>query len=145
MAILSGELEPSVQEQIIESLAKERNISRASAYFSFYVLDALRVTNHMGQLIDRLTPWFGLAGAGFKTTPEVFSGTVRSDCHAWSAHPIFHYLTAILGIRPGSMGFKTVEIRPQPGTLLTAKGCMVHPCGKIDVHFIKKAIPYGLR
>jgi hypothetical protein len=57
----------------------------------------------------------------------------RSDCHAWSSHPLFHYYATILGIRPGGLGFHTVEIAPQIGPLTHVEGRMVHPRGEIAV------------
>ena len=57
----------------------------------------------------------------------------RSDCHAWGAHPVYHYFATILGIRPASTGFATVRIEPQLGPLTSAKGTMVHPRGEIVV------------
>ena len=82
--------------------------------------------------MERLQLWFDLKAKGFKTTLESPEPT-RSDCHAWGAHPIYHTFASILGIRPTSPGFKTVEIRPQFGPLEWARGEMPHPKGKIVV------------
>lgn len=46
---------------------------------------------------------------------------------------MFHYYATILGIRPSSMNFATVVIRPQLGPLERAKGKMAHPKGMIEV------------
>ena len=138
MAVLSGRLDRGMQDRVINALQTEQNIARASAYFSNYIFEALRAAGHIEHLLVRLEPWFLMNGLGFKTTPEIFSETVRSDCHAWSAHPIYHFLTTVLGIRPGSMGFDTVEIRPQPGMLNMVKGSMVHPKGEIKVDLLKE-------
>ena len=75
---------------------------------------------------------YDLAAQGFVTTPETTEPS-RSDCHAWDAHPLFHFYATILGIRPASMGFTQVEIRPQFGPLQNATGRMVHPHGWIEV------------
>ena len=82
--------------------------------------------------LSRLEEWYVLPERGLKTTIEQPEPS-RSDCHAWAAHPMFHYFTTILGIRPGSPGFRTVEIRPQLGRLDWAAGQMIHPQGKIAV------------
>jgi hypothetical protein len=71
---------------------------------------------------------------GLKTTPETFPKQ-RSDCHDWTAHPLFHFYATVLGIRPASMGFATVEIAPQLGQLSHAAGKLVHPRGFIEVEF----------
>ncbi len=59
--------------------------------------------------------------------------TSRSDCHAWGAHPIYHYFASVLGIRPGGFRFQAVDIRPQLGELEHAKGRMPQPNGWIEV------------
>jgi hypothetical protein len=57
----------------------------------------------------------------------------RSDCHGWGSHPLFHCFASLLGVRPVSMGFRSVEIRPQLGTLQGAKATLVHPLGEIVI------------
>jgi len=82
--------------------------------------------------------WFDLPAQGFKTTPEQPEPS-RSDCHGWGAHPLYHYFASLLGIRPGSFGFKKVEIAPMPGHLTQISGEMVHPQGRmgVNLHFDK--------
>ncbi len=74
--------------------------------------------------------WFNLKPQGFKTTFEMPEPS-RSDCHAWGAHPVFHYFATLLGIRPAAPGFKSVRIQPQLGPLESARGTLVHPAGRI--------------
>jgi hypothetical protein len=42
-------------------------------------------------------------------------------------------LRHILGVRPASFGFETVQISPQLGSLDWARGTMVHPRGDIHI------------
>jgi hypothetical protein len=72
--------------------------------------------------------WFDLPKMGLKTTPEMPEPT-RSDCHAWGAHPLYHYFATILGIRPAEAGFKSVKIAPALGPMTHAAGALVHPLG----------------
>jgi hypothetical protein len=81
---------------------------------------------------ERMQGWFELKTQGLKTTIEMPEPT-RSDCHAWGAHPLFHYFATLLGIRPAEPGFKTVHIAPQLVSLTSARGTMVHPAGEIEV------------
>ena len=48
------------------------------------------------------------AGIIFAEIPD--AGT-RSDCHAWGAHPVFHFYATVLGIRPAAPGFRRVNRR----------------------------------
>ncbi len=76
--------------------------------------------------------WFDMAALDFKTSYELGDPrTTRSDCHAWGAHPLYHYFVTLLGIQPTSPGCATVTIRPQLGPLAHAAGRLVHPAGEI--------------
>ena len=110
----------------------ETALEQTTIYFTHYLFEAYREMNQPDAILDRLSLWHGLVANGLRTTIEMPEPT-RSDCHAWGAHPLFHFLTSILGIRPGSYGFTTVEIRPQLGSLAWAEGTLPHPAGDIHV------------
>jgi hypothetical protein len=132
LALLSGALDDAKRARASESLFKDSDLARTTIYFTHYLFETCRQAHRMDVLHDRLSTWFDLKRYGFKTTFEMPEPT-RSDCHAWGAHPVYHYFATILGIRPSSPGFKTVRIEPQLGPLSSAKGTMVHPRGEIVV------------
>lgn len=104
---------------------------------------AYRLLQRMDAFLARLSLWFDLVDGGLKTPVESPEPS-RSDCHGWGAHPLFHYFATLLGIRPASFGFRTVEVRPQLGSLAHASGTMVHPLGEIvvDLH-VKEGVLRG--
>jgi hypothetical protein len=57
----------------------------------------------------------------------------RSDCHAWSASPVYELLATVCGIEPASPGFAMVRIEPHLGALTHATARMPHPRGEITV------------
>jgi alpha-L-rhamnosidase len=57
----------------------------------------------------------------------------RSDCHAWSATPVYEFLATVCGIEPVTPGFATVRIAPHLGHLKQAAAKMPHPRGEIAV------------
>lgn len=57
------------------------------AFFCYYLFAAMRAGGAHAAIRQRLQPWRQLLDMGFTTTPEHF-GPTRSDCHAWSAHPV---------------------------------------------------------
>lgn len=63
--------------------------------------------------------------------PDTEAGESRSDCHAWSAHPIYHLHASVLGIRPSAPFFGAVRIAPQPGTLRRIDAVTPTPKGNI--------------
>lgn len=83
---------------------------------------------------ERMKLWYELEEKNFKTVCEAKLPT-RSDCHAWSAHPLYHFYATILGIRPSEFGFKKLEIKPMLGKLNLANGKLIHKKGCIEVGF----------
>ena len=134
MAVLGGRITSQQQASIVGKLISDPSLTRVQLFYSHYLFETYRRLGLMDALVARLEPWNKMLEMGLKTTPETIPLT-RSDCHAWSAHPLFHFYTTVLGIRPASMGFATVEITPQLGQLDRASGRMVHPRGFVEVEF----------
>jgi alpha-L-rhamnosidase len=105
-------------------------------YFRHYLFEAMNLIRDGNGVLSRLDLWHSLVQNGLRTTIEMPEPT-RSDCHAWGAHPYYHFLTTILGIRPADFGFSRVRIAPNLGLLTQASGTMVHPSGEIRVAFTR--------
>jgi len=109
--------------------------TKASYYFRFYLARALDKLGRGEEYLVQLEPWREMLRLGLSTWAEAPFDTVRSDCHAWSAHPNYDLLTIVAGIRPGSPGFRTVRIAPSLGALTTLEASMPHPAGPIAVSY----------
>lgn len=136
LAILSGLLTPERQKWVSSGLLTAPDLARTTIYFTHYLFETYAVLGEPNALLERLALWFDLKTNGLKTTIEMPEPT-RSDCHAWGAHPLYHYFATLLGIRPASSGFQTVRIVPQLGRLNRASGTLVHPKGNIEVDFVQ--------
>jgi alpha-L-rhamnosidase len=134
MALLSGLLDPERQAQVSAGLLDDPDLTRTTIYFSHYLFETYRLLGRCDALLERMGLWFALPERGLKTPVEA-PEPCRSDCHAWAAHPLYHYVASILGIRPASLGFRQVAIRPQLAGLQSASGKIVHPQGSIEVEF----------
>lgn len=121
MALLSGFLDPQKTQRAAEGLFSAPDLQRATIFFSHYYFEVCRKFGRMDKFMERMQLWFYLKEMGFKTPVEMPEPS-RSDCHAWSSHPLFHYQATILGVRPAEPGFRSVEIAPQPGHLTWAEG-----------------------
>jgi hypothetical protein len=97
----------------------------------FYLFEALRRLGLGGQIVRELDAWQGMLDLGAVTVWEQLEPT-RSDCHAWSSHPLFHLPCSVLGVRPAAAGFARVEIAPQPGELRRIAAKVVHPRGLVE-------------
>lgn len=107
-------------------------MARPTVYFSHYRFEVAARCHRPGLLFDRLDYWRDLLAQGFSTVPEMPEPS-RSDCHAWGAHPRFHAVASILGIRPTAPEFASVRIAPMLGPLDWAEGTWPHPLGNISV------------
>lgn len=126
LAILSGALPAPRVRQLADAMLSDDSLAQATMYFSHYVFAALAEAGRGDAIVGRLAPWFDLSQQGFQTVYES-PGEPRSDCHAWGSHPLYHYATALLGIRPGGLGFESVRIHPQPGAIGHVSGSIMHP------------------
>ncbi|NOU65486.1 Bacterial alpha-L-rhamnosidase [Paenibacillus sp. LMG 31461] len=153
LSLLCEPISPELNRRLVPGILKTANdLMRTSVYFDHYTFDVLASAIQIEALLDRLEPWFGMEANGLKTTPEIFLDSTRSDCHAWGAHPVYHLYTNLLGIRPASMGFASVVIRPQLGSLTRLHGKLPHPNGFIEVNVacrgsqwhVEVTVPQGL-
>lgn len=131
-ALLTGLLPPDKTKACVTALLAEPSLARATIYGSFYVLDALYLHGEEAELHRRLASWRALPDLGFTSTPEAPEPT-RSDAHAWGAHPAWHTLASIAGVRPAAAGFTRVRIAPYPGKLDQFTCAVTHPHGLIEL------------
>ncbi len=103
-------------------------LAPATLYSTHFLFETYRKLEMMDLFFERLKFWLDQPGQGLKTPLESYDPS-RSDCHAWNSHPLFHYFGTVLGVRPSSPGFRTVEINPQLGPLTQVSGKLIHPAG----------------
>lgn len=137
LAILSGCLTDDIYHAASKTLFEDDSLLKTTIYFSHYYFEACRLLERMDCFWKRMGLWYELKEKKFKTVYESTLPT-RSDCHAWAAHPLYHYFASILGIRPAEYGFRTVEIKPQLAGLEYAVGSMVHKNGLIQADLKQK-------
>jgi hypothetical protein len=118
--------------KIINTILSDKDLAQCTLYFKFYLFEALEKAGHADELIPALTPWKKMVDGGLSTFAETPDPT-RSDCHAWSASPVYYFLSQVAGIKPASPGFKTVTVEPNFGDLKTIDAAMPHKLGLIQV------------
>ncbi|NJK84856.1 MAG: hypothetical protein HC906_01645 [Bacteroidales bacterium] len=118
-------------------MIEDKSIAKATLYFNFYVFQALKKAGFGSEILPQLKQWQEFIDYGFTTFPE-HGVNSRSDCHAWSSHPMVGLLEITCGITPATPGFKHVLIEPQLGELTTIEGSVIHPSGKIITRYQKE-------
>ena len=137
LALLADGVQGERRGRLAKGFLEATDLARTTIYFSHYLFEAYRMLGRVDCLLNRMSLWFDAANFGFKTTPEAPEPS-RSECHAWGAHPLYHYFATILGIRPAGPGFRRVSIAPQLGPLEWASGTLPHPLGTIQMEVQRK-------
>jgi hypothetical protein len=92
----------------------------------------------MGDLYTSLLEnWTNQLDMGLTTFAET-DIEPRSECHAWSASPNYHFLKIIAGIYPDGKHFDNIIIEPHLGDLNEINATMPHPKGEIKVKLKRK-------
>lgn len=137
MAVLSGAIPAAEEKAFLQRVIDDPRLSKATIYYRFYLMLALKKTGMGDRYYEQLTPWRDMLKIGLTTFAEKEEPT-RSDCHAWSASPNYDFLATICGIMPGSPGFASVLVAPAMGALTEAEGKMPLPEGEVTVSLKRK-------
>ncbi len=131
-AVLAGAIEGERATGLMRRALADPSIVQCSTYFRFYLLRAIKRAGLGDEYLDRLGPWRKMLELGLTTFAEKGEPT-RSDCHAWSASPVYELLATVCGVEPAAPGFASVRIEPHLGALRRAEGVVAHPAGEIAV------------
>ena len=98
---------------------------------SFEIFKALSISGRydLAQVLFGL--WKTLPEKGCTTCPETPRDS-RSECHAWSAQPIYEFLCSVFGISIVKPGWKEIRIKPNLLFLKDIQGEVVTPRGIIS-------------
>ena len=141
LALLADVFAREKAQSLFGRLVAERNLNRATVYFSYYLFEAYFRFCRPDLFLERLELWKDYLRLGSTTTlesPEFPGRYARSDCHAWGAHPVWFFRTGIAGIRSAAPFFERVLVAPQPGPFKSVRASYPHPSGKmieVDLEF----------
>jgi hypothetical protein len=136
LAILTNTLPKELQTGVFNKILFDKDIAQCSFYFNFYLTESLEKAVLSERYPDMLGPWKQMLDKGLTTFAEEPDPT-RSDCHAWSASPVYYMLSLVCGIKSNEPGFKSVLIEPHLGRLSWIEGSMPHRLGTINVSLRK--------
>ena len=133
LALECRETPGEIRASLVEVLENPpHDFARATVYFSYHVHEALLKAGRVEAVLKRFDFWRELKAKGFTTTVEAPEPS-RSDCHGWGAHPLYHCLSGLAGIRPAAAGFKRLRVTPRFGPLEHLFATVPHPLGKVTV------------
>jgi len=110
LATLDRELIKAVKPNQLDRDLLGREVP--TIYFMHYLFEALAEKHRADDIIRYLSPtWTDQLMRGMKTLVEKPEPS-RSDCHAWSAHPVYHLVANVAGLRPKTLGGDDYLIDP---------------------------------
>jgi hypothetical protein len=133
LAILTNAVHVSDQKQVMEKVLSDKSLAQCTYYFRFYLAEAMSKSGLGDKYVDQLDPWKQMLDLGLSTFAEEPEPT-RSDCHAWSASPLYYFLSLVCGVKPNESGFRSVRIEPKPGRLKWINATMPHLYGDIKLN-----------
>ena len=136
-AILTNTFPESMDKsKIIDLILNNKELAQSTLYFKFYLFEALEKTGQADYFTASLIPWKQMLDRGLSTFAETPDPT-RSDCHAWSASPVYYFLSLVSGIKPDAPGFKSVRIEPDLKNINHIDAKFPHKLGIIHVKLQK--------
>ena len=133
--VVPEEYKPAITRYIIS-----RGMA-CSVYGAQFLLEALFNACEADLAIRYLTSesdrsWMNMLREGATITMEAWGNSVKKDqdwIHAWGTAPANIIQFRLIGIKPISPGFDSIEIRPQIGTLKEVHAAVPSPKGQIIV------------
>ena len=137
LAILADFVPTDQHEALLERILNYDGFDEyASTFYQFFLFKAMEKLDKGDLILGHLDLWKKFIHKGLSTVGETgFASHDRSDCHAWSAHPAYYFLSNTAGIMPAEIGFNKVLIHPHLGHLNNLTASMPHPTGKITVTY----------
>jgi hypothetical protein len=123
--------------EVMEKILSDTSLIPTTIYFRFYLFQAMQKAGMADRYTEMLGSWERMLEIGLTTFQEG-DYKDRSDCHAWSASPLYHFLSIVAGITPAEPGFQSVNISPAMGSLKHIDASMPHPAGMIGIQLERK-------
>jgi alpha-L-rhamnosidase len=137
LGVLTNAIPAQEQKSVMQRVLTDSALTQCSYYFRFYLFRALKKVGLGNDYLKQLAPWRQMLDLGLTTWAEK-PEPVRSDCHAWSAHPNFDFLNTVAGIEPAAPGFGKVLIQPHLGNLNHLAAAIPVPQGTIAVKYERR-------
>lgn len=135
LAVLTGALKAEAAAATMKRAMHGADVVRCSLPWRYYLFRALEqcgMFDEMRECMDRIA---ALRKFNLTTLPEWDLEESRSDCHAWSASPLYELCATVLGVRPFEDGWAKIHIKPCPLGYPDCSGSVVTPHGMVDVRW----------
>lgn len=141
-AVLAGAKQGQQAKQLLLR-AMQMKIPFPSYSMLFYYFRALELTGLYDETNRVLDRWRILLKLGCTTWPED-DVNGRSECHGWSASPIYELSACVLGVRPQGPGYRGILVKPHLWDLTEASGNVATIHGPVKVSWTRQGNSFSI-
>lgn len=135
LAVLTGMFQGEEAANLMDRALDTAGILACTFPWHFYLFRALEKAGRYDRCSVIWGPYQKILAHHLTTMPET-PGDSRSDCHAWSAVPLYEYIRMNLGVKPSEeKGWEEIVIQPHPCGLPSMSGTVPTPKGEVSVHW----------
>lgn len=127
-AVINGLMDQEESKRALQAAVACPPCSFAASFEWFRALEKAGMEEQMRRELDA---WIGLLDRGSSTCPEE-PHHPRSECHAWSALPLYEFMRTLAGIRQEN---GKIVIRPRLFDLPDLSGEAITPLGTARFHY----------
>jgi alpha-L-rhamnosidase len=133
-AILSGAIKGAAASELMRKTLKDSSLAQCSYAMSFYLLRAAEKAGVYQEMFPLLIePWRKMMANNLTTWAED-DLSHRSDCHGWSASPLYETAVRLFGLSPAEPGYKSLRLEPSLSLLPPgAEGTFVTGGGHVKI------------
>ena len=133
-AVLNGLKEGDAAAQLLKTALAREDILRCSFSASYDWFRALEKAGLYDDMRRELEPWIALLDLDCTCCPETPKGA-RSECHAWSALPLYELMRTAAGVHPNKDG--SVLVAPHTMDLKDLRGEAAAKTGTVSFDYRK--------
>lgn len=131
-AVLAGIAKGERAWNVMNGCLEQPGLAQVSFCMEYYLLRALEKVGEYRRSRDRWGLWRNMLAQNVTTWPED-PVTCRSECHAWSAVPLYEYTACGLGLTPAAPGFSKLRVSPKMFWLKRFGGQIETPVGRVSI------------
>lgn len=131
-AVLTGLCDGEKAQRVMTGALEHPDVLKCSFSMSFFLFRALEKAGMYHRTEELWKSWIDLLPLNLTTLPET-PYEPRSDCHAWSALPLYEFTHALLGVKGSKPGWKEIRIEPNTLNLKEMNGNLYTPAGIVNV------------
>lgn len=133
-AILSEAVSGQASYKLMNTMLENKEISKVSYAMSYFLFRAMSKADLYDNAFGYWELWQKQVDMNLTTWVED-PVNQRSDCHGWSAVPLYDFPSEILGVKPSAPGYAGITVQPHPGSLTWAKGKVPTSRGEVLVNW----------